>query len=539
LSARARRAAVSSLALYVAVGAAPLRAAVIVDSSDPRCVSLPGRFPPGRDFGPGAEGVAAVANFSPGLVVPVDVEPVPPEPAAPGPFFDLRSAIAADACSSSRDPELDGVVAVAPDLALATASSCECVAFIDPRSGGLRDFEVGVPAGFAPGSFPFAPAPGTAQLRAAVSTRACVTPPPPALDSFGAPIAPGCDPGAPSYLTSFTSGVARVGDRLFVATSNIGSGAGTLATQFLPGTVLVFDLDLGAPIPTLHPNAEHPVLFTSGFNPTDVTPYTTPGGRALVLVSVSGATGLVPDDPHTPEREAGGVARSAAAIDVIDAVQARLVATIPLGLAALSFDRLAVDPSGRIALAGSSIGRRVYAADLAPLDGLDPDGPPVVLDGSTGPDAVIFDADAPLELPALAGGAAPETCPGFVVGIAFAADGRRALATDFCDGTLSVIPVRLSPPPPVPVPPERFGAIETVELVAPLRPDSLGLPRALGALRVRPGVPGADFQGPDALFLVGLPEGLLCGIRVPEPGAMAGDLAAAARRARRFEERRR
>ncbi|MCI0636640.1 MAG: hypothetical protein L0206_22375, partial [Actinobacteria bacterium] len=157
--------------------------------------------------------------------------------------------------------------------------------------------------------------------------------------------------------------------------------------------------------------------------------------------------------------------------------------------------------------------------DLAALDDLDPDAPPLLLEG-----AVIFDAEQPLELPGIPDGAPPETCPGYVVGVEFSSDGRRAYATDFCDGTLAVIAVHLAGEPPVPVPAERFEVEEVLELVAPVGPASLGFPRAPGALRVRPGRSQIDFEGPEVAFLVGLPEGLLCGVTVPVPESSADAL---------------
>src|SRR5690606_31969787 len=217
------------------------------------------------------------------------------------------------------------------------------------------------------------------------------------------------------YYTSFTSGAAVAAGRLFVSSSNLGAGAGTLAPQFLPGTVLVFDL-ARAPL-AVAPHPTTPALFTTGFNPTHVTPYTTPSGRELVLVGVSGALGLRSDDPATPYREAGGVALGEAAIDVIDAEQLRVIATVPLGLAGLAFERLGIDPTGRVALIGSAIARHVYGIDLAVIDALAPDAPFVRLDGIEGPAAAIFDADAPLVLPGLPDGAPAETCPGYVVGV--------------------------------------------------------------------------------------------------------------------------
>jgi len=493
---------------------------VQVDTPDDRCVALPSQFPPGFDFVPGASGRVLAASFTPGVAVPIDVEPVPPRTAVPGPLVDLRSAIAADACPGFPvDPAFDGVFAPRPDLALVTASGCEALAFVDPATGALRDLAVSTPSGVAPGTWPSLPAPGTSASLAAASTRRCLVPPPGAVDSRGAPIPLGpasCDRTQPSFFASFTSGAALAAGALFVSMSDLGANAGRPDTQFLPGAVLVFDFDASTTPPRIAPAAES-VLFTSGFNPTHATPYRTPGGRELVLVTVSGALGLVPDDPATPEREAGGTALSPAAIDVIDAASRRLVATVPLGLAAPSFDRLAIDPSGRVAVVGSAIGRRLYAIDLAPLDGLAlpaPGMPPLVLDGSTGPNAVVFDAAAPLVLRSLPNGAPPATCPGYVVGADFSAAGDKLFATDFCDGTLGIVGVDALAGAPVPVPADRFHVLDALPIAAPLDAASLGLARAPGAVRVRPGRPGADYRGPDVLFTIGIPEGQLCGVRI-------------------------
>ena len=486
---------------------------------DERCLALPSQFPAGFDFAVGAPGRGLAASFNPGVVVPVDVESVPPRAVASGPLVDLRSAIARDACGGFLDPAFDGVVSVARDLALVTASACEAVAFVDPVSGALRDFSVSTPASAAVGAWPFSPAPGTSEVRVAVPTRTCVTVPAGTLDSRGAPVVPTrCDSSQPSFFSSFTSGAAVAAGALFVSVSNIGANPGRPDTQFLPGAVLVFDFDPSATPPRVAPSATGAVLITSGFNPTQVTAYRSPSGRDFALVTVSGALGLAPDDPATPEREAGGLALTNGAIDVIDAAERRLVATIPLGLAALSFDRLAIDPTGRIAIVGSAVARRLYAVDLAPLDTLvlAPGAAPLVLDGSSGPDAVIFDAAAPLELPALPNGAPAATCPGYVVGADFDATGTKLFASDFCDGTLTIVGVDVSGNPPAPVPPSstRFRVLQTLPVTAPLTAASLGLSRAPGAVRVRAGRPGVDYRGPDVLFLVSLPEGQLCGVRI-------------------------
>ena len=512
-----RAARVAALALLLGAPSAPASASIIVDSSDPRCASLGGPFPPGLDWIDEAAGTALVANFEPGYVVPVDFGVQPPRRIDAGALVDLRVAIGAAACNGVRSPQLDGVVVVSSELALVTTSSCEGVAFVEPLTRSLRDAEVSTPADTPPGTFLYLPAPGASATRAAVSTRMCVSLPPGARDSRGAAIPSGCRAGEPSYYTNFTSGAAVAAGRLFVSTSNLGAGAGTFDPQFLPGTVLVFDLSQDPLAVSPHPTT--PALVTSAFNPTHVTSYRTPSGRELLLVGATGALGLVVDDPFTPYREAGGLALTRAAIDVIDPEQLRLVATIPLGLAALSFERLGIDPTGRVALIGSAVARQVFGVDLAPLDALAPDAPFVRLDGQDGPAAAIFDAEHPLVLPHLANGAPPETCPGLVVGVEFGGDGRTAYATDFCDGTITPIAVSLPASTGAPLARNRFRVGEAAPLVAPVGPASLGRAQAPGALRVRSATDGSD----RIAALVGSPEGLACTVAapVPEPGTAA------------------
>ena len=84
----------------------------------------------------------------------------------------------------------------------------------------------------------------------------------------------------------------------------------------------------------------------------------------------------------------------------------------------------------------------LFAADLAPLE--DPrlyQGDEVIrLDGSdpTFPDARIFDAESPLEIPARDDGPNPIVCPGWTH-VAINESGSNAYAIDRCDGTLSIV----------------------------------------------------------------------------------------------------
>ena len=497
------------------------RAAVVkIESLDPRGAALGGTFPPGFDFLTGTEPRAVVANLVPPSLITFRIDGEAPAVDPATPILTLPDDSDGDGVEEGSGflpfrPQLDGVFTASPALAaaglgLATASSYEEVIFFDPGAGALRRLDVRVPASFAAADNPFLPAPGTTAGRTALSTFACVRPGPDALDSRGdrladvLPPAAYCDPAEPSYLSTFTSGVTYAAGRLFVSTSNLGDDAGTADAQFLPGSVLVYDLDLAASPPVVAPHPDRPAIVTTAFNPTQVTALEV-GDRAFVLVTLTGALGIAEDDPDTREIEAGGVPITDGAIDVIDAETLELVATYPLGRASPSFDRLAIDPSGRVAATGSAADRILVAVDLAPLASL-PDrvGEPVRLD-----DAVIFDADAPLRIPALPGGAPPASCPGFVVGAAFGDFGDRIFATEFCDGTLATVDVDLSDDPPVPVPASRFVVAEVEPLVAPLRPDSLGEPRAPGAIATRPGI---GTGGPEIFFFVGQPEGSFCAI---------------------------
>jgi hypothetical protein len=208
--------------------------------------------------------------------------------------------------------------------------------------------------------------------------------------------------------------------------------------------------------------------------------------------------------------------RTEGAIEVIDPVVPRVAAVIPLGLAGPSFDAPAVDPGGRIAWVGASSQRQVYAVDLRALDDANlyaTSGPPEKLDGlSPGwPNARVFHAGAPLALPDRADGPPTALCEGFTE-VALNATGSELFATDFCDGTFTRVRLDLSGAPPVPFPRERFQVAAQERPFAPS--NAVGLLRAPGILRVRPGAPGVDYRSPDVLVIAGQPDAQLCALRV-------------------------
>jgi hypothetical protein len=374
---------------------------VVQRSMDPRCAPLGdvGGFPPDFDFVPQAGGGAAplrvlAASGSASNLVPFDVETVPFQI----PDGSRNRVLPSDADGDGRPDSFKSigeVAVVSPSLALVIVSGrLEAVIFVDPGGVDLRTAIVSIPADFDPGGFAaFAglPAPGTARQQTGVATSACIDAGPDARDSRGArlvdvlPSMYWCD-GPGTFPATFTASAVVTGKHLFAATSNVGAGQGAEDTQFLPGSVVVYDIEVqGDPVvvsPTQATPDGRPFIVTGAFNPTHVQPYTTASGRRLLLVTDTGAIGIRADDPNTDEIESGSIRLSDGAVDVIDADGLERIAAIPLEQANPAFGGIAIDPTGRVGLLGDVGARRLYAIDLAALNGLPPaasGGLPVVL----------------------------------------------------------------------------------------------------------------------------------------------------------------
>jgi hypothetical protein len=480
----------------------------------PNCTPLAGTFPSGLALLSQSSHRAALVQTSPPGVAAFDVEAERPILLA---FDNIGTDSDADGLDDATAiapivgfplaPVMGEIEALRDDLALVSTSNYEQLLLYDPSAAAPRSALVETPASVAPGAYPLLPPPGATQLRTGISTLACILPPLPSFDSTGQPTPPSavCDPTRSSYLTTLTAGKAVAGGRLFVATSNLASG-----TRFHPGTVLVYEWSESGGALSVRPDAVTPVLFTTRYNPTGVARLLTPGGRELVLVTTTGPIGSGTGSANV---------LGEAAIEVIDPSLPRIAAVIPLGFAGPSFDAPAVDAGGRIAWVGASSHRQLYAVDLRPLD--DPalytaSGPPALLDGlSAGlPDARVFAADAPsapLVLPDRADGPPVILCDGFTH-VAVNAAASEVFATDFCDGTFTRVRMDLAGAPPPPWPSDRF---QLAAQSAPFAPsNAIGLLRAPASVRVRPGVPGIDYRGPDVLVIAGEPDAQLCALRV-------------------------
>lgn len=470
-------------------------------------------FPPGLAILSAARQLAVVTQDGPNAILTYDLRGDRPRAIATHTLGVDSDADGIDDETAMRQavgrgayPKMGEVRAPDDGVALVSTSDYEQVLAFDPTTGQPVTLAVEGPEALAGIDYPLLPQPGIRAQRTGLSTLACVAAPAGALDSRGRPITadPVCDPTRPSFRTSFTAGKARAAGRLFVATSNLEL---VPANRFLPGTLLVFDWREGPGGIEIEPSARTPVLFTSGFNPTGVATFRTPGGRELVLVTVTGAIGA---------GVGTGNVLTDSFVDVVDPAIPRIVATVPLGRAGPAFDAPAIDPGGRIAWLGASSSRQLYAIDLRPLDDPrvhEPRTEPLLLDGlSLGAlDARIFTADRPLAVPPRSDGRSSSSCEGLTDATVNAA-GSEVFASDYCDGTITRIALDLGGDPPAPYPPTRFRVTAQSNTFAPH--DAVGESRTPGLLAARPGIPGIDYTSPDVLVLVGQELGQICALRI-------------------------
>jgi len=497
-------------------GAAPVR-----KTASGECTPLTGLYPSGFEILPGAEGLAVAMEFLPAALKTFDLNFDPPLRVSPDivpPFpVDSDSDGSDDAIRyvelgicrrSSCAPVAGSLEVLSERLVALSTSTYDQIVFLETPSGELSDVWVENPTrtdAYDPDDYPVLPAGGETRLRSAISTKTCIYPPEP-FDSEGDMIEGEvlCDPDAPSYLSTFTNAKVRVAGRLFVATANALPSGG----RYNPGSVLVYDFDESGDVPLIRPHPERRLLFTTHFNPTGLTLHQNSRGRDLVLVTSTGAL------------SASGSVLTPGGIDVIDVASLRVVATIPLEYAGASFGRLAIDPTGRVALAGSDSKRHLYAVDLIALEdaalypGPGEEREPVLLDGSTPgfPDARIFSGDAPFVLPHRSDGPSELQCP-TRTNVAMNAAGDLAFATDWCDGTLIVVAVDLAGVGDGPISRDRFRVQRVLNVLHPKDPKLSGVSTAPSLVRVRPGIPGVDYLGVD-VFFIGNEDAQLCSVEV-------------------------
>ena len=284
-----------------------------------------------------------------------------------------------------------------------------------------------------------------------------------------------------SVAVNFTSGVALSNGKLYISTSNY-ERAGYDPVN-LPGTVLIFERDPSRSPPTYTP-ASVPFLVTTDFNPTEVTAF----GPDLVLVTNTGTLAI---------RDGDGVPLGPASIDVIDTTSDRIVANIPLGMAAPGMEEIALTPDHTRGFLGSVSYNHVYELSLTGLYDLVGTEPAVIplLDN-----LVIAGLDDPI----LVDDSPPLTAD-LVAQVVVDSKGERAYAASFNSGHVAVLNLGTVPAT------RRSMAIPVTEPVPNL--GEVGP----GPMAIRQGTIGVDFTGPDLFVLTGAPAGLFVPVITTDP----------------------
>ncbi len=310
----------------------------------------------------------------------------------------------------------------------------------------------------------------------------------------------------------FTSGTALVGDKLYISTSNyIQAGINPVCA---PGTVWI--VGYGGTKSGFHSSEPEGVIITSGFNPTEVSPFTfTDESRDP---SHTYRTLLVTNTGMLTIEGGNGVPLTDGSVDVVDPEHDCIVASYPLGYGAPAFSRIAVARQAVVGggtvyrgYLGSAGYNHVYELDLNGLDNYlgtcpEPEDVPQLDDKVlAGPE--LYGTNSAIRATKDSKGS-----PNEVVQVAVNHDGTRAYATGFNTGTLAVLELSTeasrtdNPDGSVeyelqPSPKDPLTVIQVTDPMPSLNETGPG------PLAVRPGVPGTDFQGPDVFVLTGTPNG--------------------------------
>jgi hypothetical protein len=287
--------------------------------------------------------------------------------------------------------------------------------------------------------------PATAQTTADVTridlNASAVTLPPGALNSTGATV-------ASPMSTTFTASALVAGSKLFIATTNLDQNF-----DLNPGTVLAFDFDAATNAAT-----NESVIFTSGFDPTRLTAWTSPRGVTAVLCVNAGTA---------------STGSGSSTIDVIDPTRAALVLTIPLGPVSAA-GAVAITPDSTRGFVGSQMLGEAYELDLTNLD---------QQLANTTPQSAPGLLTATIALPGT-------SSLHFISGIAVSSSGRYLYTLDFNESLLAVFDLIEGP--------GKAGLVGTVTGFQ-RSGNPLNFVGNASLLAVRPGTPGVSFSGPSVL----------------------------------------
>jgi hypothetical protein len=309
-----------------------------------------------------------------------------------------------------------------------------------------------------------------------------------------------------------TTGATVIADKLFVSMSNPAPLTTPSVPYYRPGVVLVYKFLGGAVSPSVSP-PEHPsIVFTKGFNPTDVVGFDPADivgyigeSKNYILAIVSGVIPLV-DGALEPDDVAGSF------VELIDAADSKLKGSLRIG------DKVAEGEGGDAALSGvsaldvgngmlyvgSAVERTIYSIVLSTLI-----VPPF-------DEATVYE----LNLGSPSGINLPDNCDGSIRGMAISDDGSEVYAVDYCAGTLIVLGTNGTGPPTMK---DEFALTFPInesddEPVSGDGTDGEGdtppaepVEKIKGPTRiaVRPGDPDG-YDGSDLFVLVTEPEGRVC-----------------------------
>jgi len=163
-------------------------------------------------------------------------------------------------------------------------------------------------------------------------------------------------------VPSYPNSVAAVKNQLYVTTSNYINPLSPATAA--PGTVLVFDILDKEPF--LKAKA---YIVTTDYNPTGITPL----GNDRIAVTNSGISDLV---------GAHAEPKTMSSIDVIDTTLNKISANIPVGIAGLSFQEIALTSDSRVGFIGSISYGEIYELDFTDNKAIYDKTNPITLTGN-------------------------------------------------------------------------------------------------------------------------------------------------------------
>lgn len=258
---------------------------------------------------------------------------------------------------------------------------------------------------------------------------------------------------------NFPASLAVTQGKLYITMSNLISPI--MPAVAAPGVVRIFNITESSPYLA---EAKTPVL-TTDFNPTGVT--LLPDG--LIAITNSGVSDIWDGAAHPLTNSS---------IDFLDPGTDEIIDNVSLGSASLSFQELAVTSDGGTAYTGSASFGEVYAVDLVNRQALHTRENPITITSN------IEGSD-------------------YLSSQALSYDNWYLFMASFDNSSIYPVDVSVTPPDVLPTTFPNPFVLGFPKGVTPENPT--GTNTGIGAVAVRPGIPGVDYTGPDIFALTGSP----------------------------------